>query len=362
LTTFKTPVESLLCNFAKSLISMFNIPKQQKAVIFNTETNKISFTSSAPIVIAAEELLIKVHSTAITNGELEWGQFVNWPVEHIPCYDVSGTVLSLPTAPASPHGFKEGDRIFGRIMANREGAAQEYANILPSEAALVPKGLDMDSAACVPMSAHTAWQAIFEKGLLTGSFTPTSVPHVNSTGETILNQAKGERVLVLGAAGSVGQLAVQFAKLAGAFVAGTASTKNEKFLKGLNVDEVVDYTKLSIAEYVSSNEKFDLVFDCVGGQSMLDGWRGVKDNGVYVSVVPGFKEPEGGKPAGIRTEWFIMEPRSGELAAIGEFFAKGMLKTNVDSVWKLEQFQEAFSKTATRHARGKVVLKVSDAE
>ncbi|KAF2622810.1 NAD(P)-binding protein [Macroventuria anomochaeta] len=341
---------------------MFDLPKQQRAVILNTRTNRLFFTNNAPVLTSAEELLIKVHSAAITNGELTWGPFLNWPEEQIPCYDVSGTVVSLPAAPASSHRLKEGDKIFGRIMASRQGAAQEYANILPSEAVLVPNGLDMDSAACIPMSAHTAWQAIFEKGLLTGSFLPTSVPHVNSAGKAVLNQAKGKRVLILGAAGGVGILAVQFAKLAGSFVAGTASGKNEQFLKSLDIDEVVDYTQLSVAQYVSSNDKFDIVFDCVGGKSMLDGWTGIKDGGVYVSVVPGFTEPEGGKPVDVRAEWFVMEPRSEELAEISKFFEKGMLRTNVDSVWKLEDFDEAFKKTATGHARGKVVLKVSDVE
>ncbi|KAJ4364761.1 hypothetical protein N0V95_000709 [Ascochyta clinopodiicola] len=341
---------------------MFNVPRHQEAVLFNTKTHSLSFNSSTPVIIAADELLIKVHSTAITRGELEWGSFVNWPDEQIPCYDVSGTIISAPTVSGSSHSFKEGDKVFGRIMANRRGAAQEYANILPSEAALVPKGLDMDSAACVPMSAHTAWQAIFEKGLLTGTFTPTSVPHVNSAGETFLHQAKGKRVLILGAASSVGSMGVQFVKLAGAFVTGTASAKNEEFLKGLNIDEIIDYTKSSVAEYVSSNDKFDIVFDCVGGQSMLDGWSGVKDDGVYVSVVPGFTEPEGGRPARVRTEWFVMESRSEELVAIGRFFEKGMLKVNVDSVWGLKEFRDAFEKTATGHARGKVVLKVGNEE
>lgn len=336
------------------------VPEQQKAIVLNTLTKSLFLNHSAPVVVAANELFIKVHSTAITNGELEWGPFLNWPDEQIPCYDVSGTVLSTPTASGSLHSFKEGDKVFGRIMADRKGAAQEYANILPSEAALVPKGLDMASAACVPMSAHTAWQAIFERGLLTGSFDSYSVPHVNSTGETVLNQAKGKRVLIIGAAGGVGLLAVQFAKLAGAFVAGTASTKNEEFLKGLGIDEVIDYTALSVAEYVLSNKKFDLVLDCVGGQSMLDGWSGVDDNGVYVSIVPGFTEPKGGKPAGVRAEWFVMEPRGEELTAISKFFEAGMLKVNVDSVWKLEEFREAFHKTATGHARGKVVFTVSD--
>ncbi|KAH7370987.1 hypothetical protein BKA66DRAFT_470407 [Pyrenochaeta sp. MPI-SDFR-AT-0127] len=375
--TTSTPVAAFIVtrrqaarHFASSTkMSNTTLPKQQKAVIFNTTSNKLSFTSTAPIPHASDELLIRVHSTAITNGELTWAPFVNWPEEHIPCYDVSGTVISLPstttktTGPAAGADFKVGDQIYGRIMADREGSAQEYANILPNEAALVPKGLDLVNAASVPMSAYTAWQAIFEKGLLTGAYTPTSVPHVNEAGEAVLGQAKGKRVLVLGAAGGVGLMAVQFAKLAGAWVAGTASGKNEEFLKGLGIDEVVDYTKLSVKEYIANgNKKFDVVFDCVGGKSMLDGWNGVTDTGAYISVVPGFKEPEGGKPAGVTSAWFVMEARGEELTGIGKFFEKGMLKTSVDSVWKLEDFEKAFAKTASGHARGKVVFRVSGEE
>lgn len=346
---------------------MASLPNTQKAVIFNTKSNTLSFTTSAPLPNAPTEILIKVHYTAITNGELTWAPFVNWPEKHIPCFDVSGTIVSLPTSPTSSQAgyntFKIGDKVYGRIMADREGAAQEYANILPSEAAIVPKGLGMKDASSVPMSAHTAWQGLFEQGLLTGSFSSTSVPHVNDAGEPVLGQAKGKRVLVLGAAGSVGLFAVQFAKLAGAYVAGTASGKNEEFLKELGIDEVVDYTKLSVQQYVANgNEPFDLVFDCVGGKSMLDGWNGVKDEGAYISIVPGFKEPEGRKPTGVRSVWFVMEARGEELAAIGNFFEKGMLKTRVDSVWRLEEFEKAFSITASGHARGKVVFKVAEDE
>jgi NADPH:quinone reductase-like Zn-dependent oxidoreductase len=219
----------------------------------------------------------------------------------------------------------------------------------------------MVEASSVPMSAHTAWQALFEQGLLTGSF--EKVPQVDEEGVVRGSElAKGKRVLVLGAAGGVGLHAVQFAKLAGAWVAGTASEKNQAFLEGLGIDEVVDYRKMSVGEYVDGNEekKFDLVLDCVGGKSMLDGWYGVKTRGVYVSVVPGFKEPEGGKPEGVRSVWFVMEARGKELEEIGKFYTKGLVRTSVDSVWGLEDFEKAFAKTASGHARGKVVIKVAE--
>lgn len=337
---------------------MAALPAQQKAVIFNTETNQLSFTASAPLPETSGELVIAVHSTAITNGELTWAPFVNWPINHVPCYDVSGTVVT--TVPGTP--FKVGDKVFGRVDAGREGTARQYATILPSEAAIVPEGLSMQDAASFPMSAHTAWQALFEQGSLTGSFTPTSVPHIDEAGKVVGGQAAGKRVLILGAAGGVGLLAVQFAKLAGAYTVGTTSPRNAEFVKSLGIDEIIDYTKTSVEEWVDgdASKKFDLVFDCVGGKSMLDGWNGVKDNGSFISVVTGFREPDGGKPAGVKSVWFIMEARGRELERIAEFFGKGLLKTSVDSVWKIEDYDQAFAKTATGHARGKVVIGIAE--
>ncbi|KAK7192112.1 NAD(P)-binding protein [Paraphaeosphaeria sporulosa] len=339
---------------------MSNLPQQQKAVIFNTTTDALSFTSAAQTPSPHDGHVIKVHSTAITNGELTWAPFVDWPTLHVPCYDVSGTVVT--EVAGSP--FKVGDAVFGRVHAGREGTAREYATLLPSEAALVPEGLGLEDASAIPMSALTAWQAVFEKGLLTGSYAPASVPRVTDAGEIQgAELAKGKRVLVLGAAGGVGMMAIQFARLAGAYVAGTASGRNDEFVRGLGA-EVIDYTTTSLKEYVGGEEgkKFDLVLGCVGGNAMLDGWNAVKDNGTYICVTPGFREPDGGKPAGVRSEWFVMDSRGSELAAIGRFIEKGLVKGWVDSVWKMEDFEKAFAKTATGHARGKVVIKIAQDE
>lgn len=214
----------------------------------------------------------------------------------------------------------------------------------------------MVEAASVPMSALTAWQAVFEQGKL------SAAPYVTEEGK-IANKdaANGKRTLVLGASGGVGIFAVQFAKLAGAFVAGTSSAKNKEFLEELGIDEVIDYAKTSVEKWIDGEEarKFDVVFDCVGGASMLDGWNAVRPRGgLYVSIVGGFREPDGGKPEGSESKWFIMESRGSELEEIGKFITKGLVRTWVDSIWKLEEYDEAFKKTASGHARGKVVLKI----
>ncbi|EOA87386.1 hypothetical protein ACJQWK_10421 [Exserohilum turcicum] len=345
-----------------------SLPQVQKALLFNKTPSTLHLSTSAPLPSPSpSSLLLRVHAAAITNGELTWAPYLNWPEHHIPCYDVSGTIVHLPpassdeTAPVS-HKFSIGDRVYARIHAARDGAASQYASVLLSEAALVPAALDMQTAAAVPMSAHTAWQALFEHGNLTGSFTETNIPHVHAkTGDAVLGQARGKRVLVLGAAGGVGTMAVQFAKLAGAWVAGTAGPRNTLFLGELGVDEVLDYTRTGVEKYVSGGgAKFDLVLDCVGGHAMMDAWHGVKEHGAYISVVPGFREPDGGKPVGVKSLWFVMEARGEELERIARFFEKGMLKVGVDSVWKLDEYQKAFERTATGHARGKVVLTVDE--
>lgn len=277
------------------------------------------------------------------------------PASRVNTNPLSGIVLTK--VPSSP--FNPGDKIYGRVSAYREGTAREYATILPSEAALVPAGLSLLDAAAIPMSALTAWQALFEKGLLTGSYAAETVPRVDEAGSVKGGDlALGKRVLVLNAAGGVGIMAVQFAKLAGAWVVGTTSERNREFVERLGA-EVVDYSKTSMRDWVGGNEgrKFDLVFDCVGGMAMLDGWSAVKEDGVYISVAPGFKEPDEGKPKGVRGEWFVMESRGSELDAIGKLIEKGLARGWVDSVWEIEQFEEAFARTGTGRARGKVVMK-----
>jgi hypothetical protein len=175
-----------LIHITHSTMSLPDLPSVQKAVVFNTHTTTLSLSTERPVPTPSSSLLLRVHSTAITNGELTWGPFVNWPENHVPCFDVSGTVVRLPSGPStsSPSSrFKIGDRVYGRIAADRDGAARSYAMISESEAAHVPKGLGMLEASTVPMSAHTAWQAVFEHGLLCSTFSVTSIPHVTDEGK-----------------------------------------------------------------------------------------------------------------------------------------------------------------------------------
>lgn len=316
-----------------------------KAVALNTESNQLELVSQPVPSPSQGEILIKVKASAITNGELTWGVFMKWPKYQTVTYDVVGTVVS--TAPESR--FKAGDEVYGRIDASRLGSAAEFAILLESETAFKPKNLTVEEATTVPMSAITSWQALFTQAGL-------KEPAANGTDK--VNQ--GKRVLITAASGGVGIFGVQLAKLSGATVIATSGADNVDFVRSLGADEVVDYKKQSMSEWVGSDEskKFDVVIDAVGGRTLENNWSVVKEGGVLVSIHPTFKLPEGGAPNGVKGWFFIMTSDGKQLERISNHIEKGQIKSVYDSAFELGDYQKAFDRVATGHARGKVVLKL----
>ncbi|KAF3481389.1 alcohol dehydrogenase zinc-binding domain-containing protein [Arthroderma uncinatum] len=294
----------------------------------------------------AGEHLIRVHTTALCAGELIWHTYVTFKKEEtVPGPDMAGTVVSAP--PSSP--FKPGDQVYARIPYSRPGAARDYTIALTSELARKPANLSWEEAATVPLSALTAWQALFEQsGVWTG---PEDA------------RVKGKRVAVTAASGSVGMWVCQIAKVAGfEAIVGTCGDGNEEFVLSKGATEIVNYRKKSLTEWAAEKEgrKVDLVIDCFGGKSLTDAWGCVKDGGVLVSMVG---SPEDAKPAGlevkdVKSHFFIMEPKGDQLQRITGLVEQGKCTPLLDSVFPLEGFQEATDKVEGRHAKGKVVLKV----
>ncbi|KAM5440601.1 zinc ion binding [Microsporum canis] len=294
----------------------------------------------------AGEHLIRVHTTALCAGELIWHTYVTFKKEEtVPGPDVAGTVVLAP--PSSP--FQPGDQVYARIPYSRPGAARDHTIVLTGELARKPKNLSWEEAAAVPLSALTAWQALFDQsGLWSG---PED------------DRAKGKRIAVTAASGAVGMWILQIAKIAGfEAVIGTCGDGNEEFVLSKGATEAVNYKKTSLTEWAAEKEgrKVDLVIDCFGGKSLVDAWGCVKDGGVLISMVG---SPEEAKPAGmevkdVKSHFFIMEPRGDQLQKITGLVEQEKCTPLLDSVYPLEKFQEATDKVESRRARGKVVLKV----
>ena len=210
-----------------------------------------------------------------------------------------------------------------------------------------PPTLDWVHAATVPLSALTAWQALFEHGGLKGLDD---------------SSARGKKVLVTAAAGGVGVWLVQLARIAGLdVVAQFGSPENDKLVRELGATETVNYKTTSLREWARKEGPVDIVFDLVGGYTLKEAWFCVKDGGVLVSIVepPEMKKPDGLEGNDVKALFFIMEPKGEQLRKISKLLIEGKCRPVLDSVWEFEEYEKAFERLNGGHANGKVVIKVN---
>jgi NADPH:quinone reductase-like Zn-dependent oxidoreductase len=274
----------------------------------------------------AGEVLARVHAAAITPSEFTWiGADRAFPL--ILGHEFSGVVAALGPGAS---GVAIGDAVYGLPAFSRDGAQAEYVIVTPDEIAPRPRSLDHAQAAVVPISALTAWQALFDHAHL----------------------AAGQRVLVHGAGGAVGAFAVQLAHWKGARVVGTASARNMQLVRELGADEVVDYATTGYEEAIAG---VDVVLDTVGGETLTRSWRMLTPGGILISIVD---EPPQEQAAAhsVRAAFFVVKPNRGQLGEITRLIDAGQLRPLVEAVYPLAQGHEAYTRAARGHLRGKIVL------
>ena len=286
----------------------------------------------------AEEVLVRVYATGVIANELKWDETYQTNAGSpralpIPGRDLSGVVEAVGHGVTEP---AKGDEVYAMLDYCCDGAEAEFTIALPNELAPKPRTLDHVQAAAVPLTALTAWQALFEHARL----------------------AAGQTVLIHRAAGGVGVFAVQLARWAGAQVIATASKRNRDFLCELGANEIIDYTTTRFEEVVQG---VDFVFDTVGGDTLHRSWQVVKPGGVLVSVVsprPSFAEAQA---YNVRPVWFVVQPNREQLVRIGALIDEGKVRPIIDTVLPLSQARQAYEQGAKGHTRGKIVLRVVDA-
>ena len=281
------------------------------------------------------DALVRVCACAFTPTELTWDPTYTTRdgasrLPSIPGHELSGVVESVS---ANGNGAKVGDQVYALADFWRDGAAADYIAIRAADLAPKPANLNFVQAAALPLSALTAWQALFDHGGL----------------------KPGGEVLIHGATGGVGSLAVQLAHWRGAFVVATAATKNLAMARELGADKVIDYTATRFEEQVRDA---DVVLDTVGGETQERSWGVLRPGGILVSIVDPIPE---GKAAqhGARGVYFIVEPSRNELIEIARLVEGGKLRAIVEATFPLEDARKAFEFGASGHNRGKIVLQVT---
>lgn len=282
------------------------------------------------------EVLVRVKSAgvnpvdaAITRGMLKDVIPAGFPA--IPGWDVAGVVEERGH---SARRFSVGDEVFAyaRRPTIQHGTFAEYISIPESYLAKRPKEISMEAAGGIPLVGLTAYQSLFEVG----------------------DMKKGETVLILGASGGVGSMAIQLAKNAGAKVIGVASEKNHSYMKELGVDSEIDYRNQHVGEAVSkiTPDGVDLIFHCSRGDSLDQSKETLKQGGRLVSITnskPDVRDD-------IRFNYVFVEPNAVQLEHLRELIDSGEIKVHVSETYSLENAGKALKQIESLHTKGKIVI------
>src|SRR5689334_15115185 len=278
------------------------------------------------------EVLVRVHAAGVIHTELSWSTTSTTqsgeprPLPVIPGHEFSGEIAALGPEVRDVH---VGDLVYGLNDWYRDGTSAEYCVARVSDLADKPTSIDHIHAAATPISALTAWQALVERAGLVA----------------------GQRVLIHGAAGGVGNLAVQLAHSRGARVTATASAANLEFVRSLGAEEVIDYRAQRFEDVVRD---VDVVFDTVGGETLERSWGVLKPGGRLVTVAASGEQTTDER---IRAAYFIVEPSRTQLEEIAGLIDGGTLRPVVGAVFPLAEARQAYQH---KPVRGKVVLRMVD--
>ncbi|MFJ9770469.1 NADP-dependent oxidoreductase [Kitasatospora sp. NPDC101157] len=275
------------------------------------------------------QVLIQVRAAAVNPvdwkvmaGGLDGMMDAVFPV--IPGWDVAGVVTR--TGPDTPE-FAPGDEVmaYARKDVVQAGTFAEYVAVAAPAVARKPSGLDWAQAAGLPLAGLTASRSLDR-----------------------LDVGPSDVLLVHGAAGGVGSLAVQLGRDRGARVIGTASERNHAFVRGLGAEPVTYGDGLTERVRALAPGGVSTVADFVGGQ--LETTLAVlAEGGRHVSVA----DPEVSQHGG---HWIWVRPDGAELAELAAVVDRGALTVEVARTFPLERTAEAFDASRTGHTRGKLVV------
>jgi NADPH:quinone reductase-like Zn-dependent oxidoreductase len=286
------------------------------------------------------QLLLKVYASSVNpvdwkiqSGKMRFLISTKFPAT--PAADVAGEVVELG---AGVTGFTAGMRVHARI-ASGFGASAEYAVAGVDVSAQMPNEMSFAEAAGLPLAGMTALQGLRNQCALP------------------LENAK-EKVLIVGASGGVGHLALQIAKSTGATVFGVCSAKNAALVKSLGADGVLDYQR---PETFAEHKDFDVIYDCVAGNPSP--WLPMLTNkGRYASCMPGaatflrlLLNPFTGKS--VRP--VMLKSNAADLQFLDRLAEQKKLKVVIDSRYSLEKLREAWERSISGRAAGKIIIEVA---
>jgi len=287
--------------------------------------------SNGQVLIRVKAIGINPVDIKTRNGKGQAQQYKDAPVMVIG-WDVAGVITKIAE---DVKGFSVGDEVFGTInFPGQGGAYAEYAVAPAHQLARKPVNISMPEAAAATLATLTAWQALIDQG------------HIE----------KGNRVLIHGGAGGVGNYAIQIARNIGCYVITTASASDADFVKSLGADEVIDYKTQKFEEIISN---IDFILDTVGGENFVRSLKVLKPEGTIVLIsTPNIEETNKvAEEQHVKNYKLMMMHSDGDdMRHIAEMLANGSLKVHVDKTFRFDEIPEAQNQLENSKVRGKIVI------
>ncbi|MGZ3103366.1 NADP-dependent oxidoreductase [Streptomyces sp. H72] len=279
---------------------------------------------------AENDVIVRVHAAGFTRGELDWP--ATWTdragrdrTPSVPGHEVSGVVAELGFGTT---GLTVGQRVFGPTDWARNGSLAEYVAVEARNLAPLPADVDHTVAAALPISGLTAWQGLFDHARL-------------GTGQT---------VLIHGAAGAVGSIAVQLAHEAGARVVGAGRSADRDTVLDLGAHAFLDLE----ADRWEDAGRVDVVFDVIGGDILDRSAALVRPGGTIVTIA----QPPTVRPDDGQALFFVVEPDRTRLADLAQRVRDGRLRVRVGAVRPLGEAVAAF--TQRERVPGRTIIRVAE--
>jgi alcohol dehydrogenase len=318
----------------------------------------VALVEAADPVLGAGEILVDVRAASlnpidykIVLGALKMVQTLHFPSAM--GFDGSGVVAAIG---AGVTAFKPGDAVFFRAPRDRRGSFAQRFVIEARYAATKPEALSHAEAASLPLVSLTTVQGVLDRA-----------------------KAKpGQSILIHAGSGGVGSFAVQYAKALGLHVTATCSSRNVDMVKALGADQVIAYDQ---ADYRTRPDRYDIVYDTLGGDVTVDAFAVAKPGGSVISIagpptaemaeqlgvglllrlamrVMRRKVMAASARTGVAYFGYFTESDGAQLDDIGKMAATGAIKPVIDRSFPFENLVEALDYLETGHARGKVILDV----
>ncbi|MBT2218638.1 NADP-dependent oxidoreductase [Virgibacillus dakarensis] len=286
--------------------------------------------------IKDNQVLVELYATSI--NPIDWKVREGYLTERLPFefpiilgWDAAGIIQAVGDNVSS---FTTGDRVFARPATTANGTYAEYTAVDENLLAKIPENISFAEAAVVPLAGLTAWQCLVD----------------------FCEIKAGNNVLIHAGSGGVGSFAIQIAKNFGAYVAATASGKNEAFLNELGVDKFINYKEEDFAELI---DDYDIVVDTMGGAIQERSFDVLKNGGKLVSIA---QPPDERLAAenGVKAGFLWLEPDGKQLAELGKLLENGKVKANIGHTFPLNQdgLRSAHELSQSHHAKGKIAIEI----